>query len=88
MTNDNLRIALASAVGALLGGVAGYLFLTEHGRVARQRLGPAVEEMKRDIASVGRSLEGAGGIAREGWKLLQELAGEDEGFTRGPSITH
>ena len=47
MSQDNLRIAACSAVGALLGGVVGYLFLTESGRQARQQFGPAVEEVKR-----------------------------------------
>ena len=88
MSQDNLRIAACSAVGALLGGVVGYLFLTENGRQARRQIGPAVEEVKRELASLGRSLEGAGGIAREGWKLLQEFAAEDARFGPGRSVTH
>jgi hypothetical protein len=88
VTNDNVRIAMASAVGALLGGVAGYLFLTERGRETRLQIAPAMEELKQELASFGRSLEGASGIAREGWKLLQELAAEDAGVGPGRSVTH
>ena len=79
-----MRIAVASAVGALLGGAAGYLFLTERGRVARQQLGPAIDELKRELGDLGRTLEGAGGLAREGWKLLQDLAEDDTRYR----VTH
>ena len=77
MSNDNIRIAAASAVGALLGGVAGYLFLTERGRVVRREMGPALEELREELAGFGQSLQGASGIAREGWKFIQELAAEE-----------
>lgn len=88
MSNDNLRIAAASAVGALLGGVIGYLFLTERGREARRHIGPAVDELRGEIANLGRSLQGAGGIARQGWKLLQDLATGESPYEPGNTVTH
>ena len=82
--NDNMRIAVASAMGALIGGAAGYFFLTERGRVARRQFAPAIDELKRELGDLGKSLEGASGLAREGWKLLQELAEDDSRYR----VTH
>jgi hypothetical protein len=90
VSNDNIRIAAASAVGALLGGVAGFLFLTERGRSVRREMGPALEDLREEIAGFGKSLEGASGIAREGWKFIQELAAEPPTRFPGPrsSVSH
>lgn len=88
MSNDSIRIFAASAMGALLGGVAGYLFLTERGRSARRQIGPALDGLRDELSEFGRSLEGASGIAREGWKFIQELAAEDSPFRGSRSMTH
>lgn len=87
MSNDNIRIVAASAVGAVLGGVAGFLFLTDRGRGVRRQMGPALDELREEIAGFGRSLEGAGGIAREGWKFIQDLAGDESSPFRGSGTT-
>lgn len=88
MGNDNVRIAAAATVGALLGGVAGYLFLTARGRTALREIEPAVDEIRRELISLGKSMQGASGVAREGWKLLQDLIEEDRDGGRRASVTH
>ena len=37
---DNSRALAATVVGAVLGGLAGYLFFTEHGRSVRRQIEP------------------------------------------------
>jgi hypothetical protein len=88
VNNDNIRIAAASAVGALLGGVAGFLFLTERGRDARRQIEPAIDDLRRELMSLGKSLEGAGDVAREGWRLLQDFIAEGEMPKDDYSVTH
>lgn len=88
MINDNIRIAAAGAVGAFLGGVAGYLFLTDRGRAARRQIEPAIEDLRRELMSFAKSLEGAGGVAREGWKALQELMTESDPSDDRYSVIH
>jgi hypothetical protein len=71
--NDQSRIALAAFVGALAGGVAGYLFLTEDGRRVRERLGPGMADLAQEV----QRLRGAVGSARvaacEGWAAVEDL---------------
>src|SRR5690349_5866878 len=42
---DNSRAIAATMVGAVVGGMAGYLFFTEHGRFLRRQIEPALEDI-------------------------------------------
>lgn len=88
MNNDNIRIAAASLVGALIGGVAGYLLMTERGREARRHIQPAIEDLRHELASFAQSLEGAGNVARDGWRFLQDIVADDRTRAPGTSVTH
>jgi hypothetical protein len=67
----------ASVVGAILGGMAGYMFFTENGRTMRRQLEPAIDDISREIASFRGTLNRAMGVANEGWKVLNQALGED-----------
>ena len=71
--DDRSRILLSACLGALAGGVAGYLFLTEDGRRVRERLEPGMDDLLREL----RSLRAAGDKARmavnEGLEALEDL---------------
>jgi hypothetical protein len=85
--NENTRAIAAAIVGAVIGGVAGYLFLTERGRTLRRRqIEPALEELARELSGFSATLQKATGIASEGWKLLVETLGE--GDARSPRYEH
>jgi gas vesicle protein len=66
----------AAIVGAVVGGVAGYLFLTDDGRRLRRQLEPALEDFARELNSFRSTIAKAAGVANEGWQLLNEAMGE------------
>jgi hypothetical protein len=76
---DNSRAITATLAGAIIGGVTGYLFFTEHGRSVRRQLEPALDDIVRELNSFRRTVEKAAGVATEGWKLLNEAIGETGG---------
>ena len=47
---DNSRALVASCVGAVIGGMAGYLLFTEHGRTLRRQIEPALEDLRGSSA--------------------------------------
>jgi hypothetical protein len=67
---------MATLVGAVVGGIAGYLFFSDHGRRLRHRLEPALEELGRELNSFRATVQKAAGVANEGWKLFSEAIGE------------
>jgi hypothetical protein len=82
---DKARAITATTVGAIIGGVAGYLFFTDRGRALRRQLEPAIEEFARELNHFGGALYKSAGIASEGWKLLTETM--REAASRGPHYT-
>ena len=72
----NSRAVAAAMVGAVVGGVAGYLFFTDEGRRLRRQLEPALEDFARELNSFRATLNKAAGVASEGWKLLNDAMGE------------
>jgi gas vesicle protein len=77
--NENARAMAAAIVGAVIGGIAGYLFLTENGRtLRRQQIEPALEDLARELSGFSATLQKATGLASEGWKLLGDALGEGD----------
>ena len=77
MNNYNSREMAVTLLGAVIGGVAGYLFFTERGRRVRRRLEPALEDFSRELMSFQNTVQEAAEVANEGWKLLNDTLGED-----------
>jgi gas vesicle protein len=73
---NNSREMTATLVGAVIGGIAGYLFFTERGRSIRRQIEPALEDFSRELMSFRSTVQKASGVASEGWKLLTEAIGE------------
>ena len=73
---NNLREMAATIVGAVIGGVAGYLFFTERGRSVRRQIEPALEDFARELMSFRNTVQKAAGVANEGWKVLNDTLGE------------
>jgi hypothetical protein len=59
-----------------LGGIAGYLFFTDRGRLLRRQFEPALEDFARELNSFRMTVQKAAGVATEGWKLLGDALGE------------
>jgi hypothetical protein len=50
MENERSVVVLSALVGAAIGGLAGYLFLTERGRRLRHELEPRLQALGHDVA--------------------------------------
>jgi gas vesicle protein len=83
VTEENSRAVTAAVVGAIVGGVAGYLFFTERGRTLRRQMEPALEDISRELNSFRNTVQKAAGVANEGWKLLNDALAES-GSQRPP----
>ena len=68
---DRARVVTSAVLGALVGGVVGYLFLTEDGRRLRERLEPGVEDVLGELRRLGEAAESAKAAASEGLLSLQ-----------------
>jgi gas vesicle protein len=71
--NERTAVTLGALVGALVGAAASYLFFTERGRMLRDRLGPAVEDLQREFGRFQGTLEQVGRVANEGMRVVQEF---------------
>ena len=69
---NNSRELAATLVGAVIGGIAGYLFFTDHGRSVRRQIEPALEDFSRELMSFRTTVQKATGVASEGSKLLND----------------
>ena len=81
---NNQRELAATLVGAVIGGVAGYLFFTDRGRSVRRQIEPALDDFTRELMSFRTTVQKATGVASEGWKLLNEAIGEPEAAATFP----
>ena len=70
--SENSRTIAASLIGALIGGVAGYLLFTEHGRALRRQMEPALEDIARELSSFRSTVRKAADVADEGRRLLDD----------------
>jgi len=73
---NNSRAVAATVVGAVIGGMAGYLFFTDRGRAMRREFEPALDDFARELMSFRATVQKAAGVANEGWKLLNDALGE------------
>jgi gas vesicle protein len=79
------RPVIATVVGAVIGGAAGYLFFTERGRQLRRQMEPALDDIARELNSFRGTVQRAADVASEGWKLLNDALGERGTQPRYPS---
>ena len=70
------RAIAATLVGAVIGGMAGYLFFTDRGRELRRQIEPALDDIARELNSFRGTVQRAAGVASEGWKLLNDTLGD------------
>ena len=70
---DRTRVVMSACLGALIGGGAGYLFLTDDGRRLRDRLEPGMDGLLREMRQLRSAAEKARLAAAEGLKTVNEL---------------
>lgn len=71
--SEQSRVMSGAMVGALVGAAAGYLFFTERGQVLRDRIEPAVDEMKREFMRFQKTIEKVGEMANDGMRVMNEF---------------
>jgi gas vesicle protein len=67
------QVTLCAVCGAIVGGAAGYLFFTPGGRALRERLEPAIDDLKRDFQRFQKTLEKVGDLANDGLRVFNEF---------------
>ncbi len=87
MTDSN-RVCWASAVGAVAGGVWGYLYLTEAGRRFRMQLEPRIDDFLNEMHRMQGTVHKAREAAGESWASLQEIATDVSRASERPGQSH
>lgn len=73
--DERSRVLTATVLGAIAGGVWGWLYLTANGRRVRSQIEPKLDDFMRELASVRGTVDKARTAASEGWRSLNEMAG-------------
>jgi gas vesicle protein len=76
-------------VGALLGAGVSYLFFTDRGQQLRNRLEPAVDDLRREFARFQATIEKVGAMANDGIRAVNEFnAARAQSTYSGPRTSH
>jgi hypothetical protein len=73
--DERSRVLTATVLGAIAGGVWGWLYLTDNGRRVRSQIEPKLDDFMRELSNVRGTVEKARTAANEGWRSLNEMAG-------------
>ncbi len=71
--NESRVVITGALAGALIGAAAGYLFFTNAGRGVRNRIEPAVEDLRREFGRFQRTIEKVGEMANDGLRVVNEF---------------
>ena len=77
--DERTRVLLATVLGAVAGGVWGWLYLTANGARTRARIEPKLDDFIRELAAVRGTVSKARTAANEGWRSLNEITGAPQG---------
>lgn len=77
--DERSRVLLAACLGAVAGGVCGYLYLTESGRQFREQIEPRLDDLLGEMTRVRGTVEKARTAAHEGWRSLSDITNAQGG---------
>jgi hypothetical protein len=77
--DERSRVLISTFIGAIAGGVWGYLYLTENGRRVRDQIEPKLDDFIGEISRVRGTVEKARTAADEGWRSLNDMAAGSHG---------
>ena len=84
--NHQSQVIFGAVVGAVVGAAAGYLFFTEHGRVLRERMEPAIDDMRREFTRFQKTIEKVGDLANDGMRVVNEFnQARAQGYPANPT---
>jgi gas vesicle protein len=67
------QVTVCALCGAVIGAAAGYLFFTPGGRALRERIEPAIDDLKRDFVRFQGTIEKVGDLANDGLRMVNEF---------------
>ena len=73
--DERSKVLMTTVLGAVVGGVYGWLYLTEGGRRVRDQIEPKLDDFMSELTRVRGTVEKARTAANEGWRSLNEVAG-------------
>jgi hypothetical protein len=76
---ERSRVLLATMLGAVAGGVWGWLYLTQNGSRIRSQIEPKLDDFVRELANVRGTVDKARTAANEGWRSLNDITGAAQG---------
>ena len=76
--DERSRVLLATFLGAVVGGLWGWLYMTENGRRVREQVDPKLDDFIRELTRARGTVEKARTAANEGWRSLNEVTGAAE----------
>lgn len=77
--DERSRVLLTTFVGAVVGGVWGWLYMTENGRRVRDQIEPKLDDLMSELTRVRGTVEKARSVANEGWRSLNDVTGAAQG---------
>jgi len=77
--DERSRVLLATMLGAVAGGVWGWLYLTENGARVRTQIEPKLDGFMRELAAARGTVEKARHAANEGWRSVNDITGAAPG---------
>jgi hypothetical protein len=72
---ERSRVLLATLMGAIAGGVWGWLYLTAGGARVRTQIEPKLDDFVRELANIRGTVDKARTAANEGWRSLNDITG-------------
>ena len=77
--DERSRVLMATFLGAVVGGVWGWLYMTESGRRVRNQIEPRIDDFMTELTRMRGTVDKARAAADEGWRSLTDLAGGAQG---------
>ena len=77
--DERARVLLTTCIGAVAGGVWGWLYMTETGRRVRDQIEPKLDDFVSELTRVRGTVDKARAAASEGWRSLNDVAGAAQG---------
>jgi hypothetical protein len=73
--DERSKVLMTTLLGAVAGGVYGWLYLTENGRRVRDQIEPKLDDFVGEVTRLRGTVEKARTAANEGWRSLNEVTG-------------
>ena len=79
--DERSRVLMTTCMGAVLGGVYVWLYMTENGRQVRDQIEPKLDDFVNEITRMRGTVEKARTAANEGWRSLNDVVGTQGRWT-------